>query len=225
MPAEMEETLGASWRLLLSEEFGKPYYKTLAKFVQEEYQKKTIYPPHSLIFRAFNETPLEKVKVVILGQDPYHEEGEAVGLAFSTPEHSKTPPSLRNINKELDAEYPERAPHNRKDLKLWANQGVLLLNTTLTVEAHKPLSHAGKGWETFTDNIILRLSQNRKGLVFILWGNNSRKKAKLIDSSSHLILYSPHPSPLSASRGFFGCNHFTLTNDYLKIRGEKPIEW
>lgn len=213
-----------SWASQLSSEFNKPYFEQLIQFVRTEYASGICYPPGSLIFNAFNQTPFDQVKVVILGQDPYHGPGQAHGLCFSVNDGVPFPPSLVNIFKEIEAETGTPIPLSG-NLTRWAEQGVFLLNTCLSVRQHQAFSHSGKGWETFTDAVISRLSQEREGLVFLLWGAPAGKKASLIDSSKHLILRSAHPSPLSAYRGFFGNHHFTLTNDYLIQHGKQPIQW
>ncbi len=207
----------------MKNEFEKPYFKELAAFLHEEYAHKTIYPPKGLVFSAFT-TNLNDVKVVILGQDPYHTPGAAEGLAFSVPQNQPIPPSLVNIYKEIDADIGK---HRCKtgSLRAWQRQGVLLLNTVLTVEAHRAASHRGKGWETFTTATISYLNKERPHLVFILWGRDARSKKSLIDSSRHLILESAHPSPLSAYHGFFGNHHFSRTNEFLSAHGMKEIEW
>lgn len=213
-----------SWASQLSSEFNKPYFEQLIQFVKAEYAAGTCYPPGGLIFNAFNQTPFDKVKVVILGQDPYHGPGQAHGLCFSVNDGVQFPPSLVNIFKEIEAETGIPVP-NSGNLTRWAQQGVFLLNTCLSVRQHQAFSHSGKGWETFTDAVISKLSQEREGLVFLLWGAPAGKKASLIDTQKHLILRSAHPSPLSAYRGFFGNHHFTLTNDYLIQHGKQPIVW
>ena len=212
-----------SWRPFLKSEFEKPYFKDLAAFLHDEYEHKTIYPKKSLVFSAFA-TDLNEVKVVILGQDPYHTPGAAEGLAFSVPSSQPIPPSLINIYKEIDDDI---GCHTNKtgSLRNWQKQGVLLLNTVLTVEAHKAGSHRGKGWEVFTTEVIKYLNKERPHLVFILWGRDARNKKILIDTSKHLVLESPHPSPLSAYTGFFGNHHFSKTNAFLKQNGLNPIEW
>ena len=212
-----------SWKPFLKSEFDKPYFKELASFLHEEYTKKTIFPPKGLVFSAFT-TDLNEVKVVILGQDPYHTPGAAEGLAFSVPNSQPIPPSLINIYKEIDADIGHHA-NPRGSLRAWQKQGVLLLNTVLTVEAHRAGSHRGKGWETFTTATISYLNQTRPHLVFILWGRDARNKKSLIDASRHLILESAHPSPLSAYNGFFGSRPFSKCNDFLKTNGMEPIEW
>lgn len=220
-----------SWGEQLKEEFDKPYFEDLIRFVKEEYNAGICYPPGKLIFNAFNHTPFDKVKVVILGQDPYHEPGQAHGLCFSVPQGIPAPPSLVNIMKEIQAEgFDQQAALNNAnswpyDLTRWADQGVFLLNTCLSVRQHQAFSHSGHGWETFTDAVIKQLANKREHLVFILWGAPAGKKANLIDSSRHLVLRSAHPSPLSAYRGFFGNHHFELCNHYLQEHGVTPIKW
>ncbi len=220
----MDVKIEQSWKDQLKDEFEKDYFVRLTNFVREEYRTKKIFPPAKLIFNAFEHTPFDKVKVVILGQDPYHNDGQAHGLCFSVPESVQAPPSLVNIFKEINRDLAIPVPRSG-DLTRWANQGVLLLNATLTVEAHKAGSHQRKGWEEFTDAAIHKLADNCEGLVFILWGSYAQKKASFIDTNKHLVLKSVHPSPLSAHNGFFGNNHFSETNKYLESRGIKPIEW
>ena len=212
-----------SWKPFLESEFEKPYFKDLATFLHDEYEHKTIYPKKTLVFSAFT-TDLNEIKVVILGQDPYHTPGAAEGLAFSVPNSQPIPPSLINIYKEIDNDIGH---HNNKtgSLRNWQKQGVLLLNTVLTVEAHRAGSHRDKGWEIFTTEVIKYLNAKRPHLVFILWGRDARNKKSLIDASKHLILESPHPSPLSAYAGFFGNHHFSKTNEFLEQHGMNPIEW
>lgn len=212
-----------SWRPFLNSEFGKPYFKELAEFLHDEYEHKVIFPKKSLVFSAFA-TDLNDVKVVILGQDPYHTPGAAEGLAFSVPSSQPIPPSLINIYKEIDADIGSHA-NRTGSLRNWQKQGVLLLNTVLTVEAHKAGSHRGKGWETFTTEVIKYLNESRPHLVFILWGRDARNKKALIDASRHLILESPHPSPLSAHAGFFGNHHFSRCNEFLRDCGLEEIIW
>lgn len=212
-----------SWKEFLNNEFEKPYFKELAGFLHDEYEKKTIYPPKGLVFSAFT-TDLNDVKVVILGQDPYHTPGAAEGLAFSVPNSQPIPPSLINIYKEIDADIGKHT-NPTGSLRNWQKQGVLLLNTVLTVEAHKAGSHRGKGWEIFTTETIKYLNKSRPHLVFILWGRDARNKKALIDSSKHLILESPHPSPLSAYAGFFGNHHFSRCNNFLKQHNMAEIIW
>ncbi|MDO4611528.1 MAG: uracil-DNA glycosylase [Candidatus Saccharibacteria bacterium] len=212
-----------SWKTFLNSEFNKPYFKELSKFLTAEYETKTIFPRKSLVFSAFT-TDLNDVKVVILGQDPYHTPGAAEGLAFSVPRTEKIPPSLINIYKEIDDDIGSHK-NLTGSLRNWQTQGVLLLNTVLTVEAHRAGSHRGKGWEIFTTEVIKYLNETRPNLVFILWGRDARNKKGLIDQSKHLILESPHPSPLSAHAGFFGNHHFSKTNQFLRDHGLTEIEW
>ena len=212
-----------SWKPFLESEFAKPYFLDLSKFLREEYETKTIYPPKTLVFRAFN-TDLNQVKVVILGQDPYHTPKAAHGLAFSVPSTEPIPPSLLNIYKEIDSDLGKHQ-NTSGNLKNWQAQGVLLLNNVLTVEARRPGSHRGHGWETFTEAVIKYLSDIRPHLVFILWGRDARAKKPLIDDKKHLILESAHPSPLSARNGFFGSKPFSKANEFLKSHGETEINW
>ncbi len=216
--------LGNTWDEILKEEFSKDYYLKLREFLKEEYSTKTIYPDMYDIFNALKYTDYDDVKVVILGQDPYHGEGEAHGLAFSVKEGIPTPPSLQNIYKELKNSLGCYIPNNGY-LKKWTDQGVLLLNAALTVRKDMANSHRGKGWEIFTTEVIKRLSEREKPIIFMLWGNNAKEKREYIDTQKHHILMSVHPSPLSASRGFFGCNHFKTANEILEGMGEKPIDW
>ena len=214
-----------SWSRYLGEEFNKPYFANLAKAVHEEYRRGTCYPPGELVFNAFNLCPFDEVKVVIIGQDPYHEPGQAMGLSFSVPEDVPMPPSLINIFKEIEADLGQPIPPNG-DLTRWAKQGVLLLNATLTVRAHEANSHQQLGWTTFTDAAIKALNDHKNGLVFMLWGGFARGKKYLIDRNRHLVLESVHPSPLSANRGgWFGNHQFSQCNAYLKERGEQEIAW
>ena len=212
-----------SWKPFLKSEFEKPYFKELSEFLHSEYETKTIFPRKELVFRAFA-TDLNSVKVVILGQDPYHTPGAAEGLAFSVPASQPIPPSLVNIYKEIDDDIGHHA-NPRGSLASWQKQGVLLLNTVLTVEAHRAGSHRGKGWETFTTEVIKYLNAERPHLVFILWGRDARNKKVLIDASKHLILESAHPSPLSAYHGFFGSRPFSKCNTWLEQHGLEPVEW
>lgn len=213
------------WLPALKSEFAKPYYKDLYYFVKEEYETKEIFPPIDDIFNAFDFTPLSKVKVLILGQDPYHNRGQAHGLSFSVlPEQKDIPPSLKNIYKELHEDLGCEIPNNGY-LKKWADQGVLLLNTVLTVRAHQANSHQGKGWEIFTDAVIRAVNEQDRPIVYLLWGRPAQSKIPMLTNPKHLILKAPHPSPLSASRGFFGCRHFSQANDFLKANGEEPIDW
>lgn len=216
--------IGNDWDFALSEEFKKDYFLKIQDFIDEEYSSKTIYPPYDDIFNAFKLTPLSNVKVVILGQDPYHEEGQAHGLAFSTPEGRPIPRSLKNIFKEINAEYDYPIPTSGC-LEKWAKQGVFLLNTVLTVEDGNANSHSKCGWQTFTDNVIEILNGQDQPIVFLLWGKQAEKKKELITNDNHLVLITSHPSPFSARRGFLGCNHFKLTNDYLKKNNIKEIDW
>lgn len=220
----MDIKLDPTWKEALQDEFGKPYFKELAEFVRREYQTKKIFPPPKCIFNALDSTPFDKVRVVILGQDPYHGPGQAHGLCFSVPEGMRVPPSLQNIFKEIQSDLWLPIPQSG-NLQHWAEQGILLLNATLTVEAHKAGSHQNRGWEQFTDAIIKVLSEKREGLVFLLWGSYAKKKGAYIDESRHLVLRAAHPSPLSAHNGFFGCKHFSKTNDYLTSKEQAPIEW
>ena len=222
MPLKLEE----SWKRFLEAEFEKEYMKKLRSFLQsQQEQKRIIYPGNSLIFNAFNHTPFEKVKVVIIGQDPYHGANQAHGLSFSVQKGVPVPPSLQNIFKELQAEYKDFQFPKHGDLSSWADQGVLLLNATLTVEASNAGSHQNQGWEKFTDQVIQTLSEKRTGIVFLLWGKYAQAKAAMIDQNKHLVLMAAHPSPFSAYNGFFGCNHFIKTNEYLEENGEKGIDW
>lgn len=220
----MNVTINETWKEQLGAEFDKPYFASLVAFVKSEYKNSTIYPPGKLIFNAFNLCPFDKVKVVILGQDPYHEPGQAHGLCFSVMDNVPFPPSLQNIFTEIANDLHKPVPASG-NLTRWAEQGVLLLNATLTVRAHLAGSHQNKGWETFTDDVIKLLSDRKEYLVFILWGGYAKRKAALIDSSRHLVLTSAHPSPLSAYRGFFGNGHFSKTNEYLAAHGMTPIDW
>ena len=214
-----------SWYEVLRPQFEAPYFAELKNFLVAERQQYTCYPPGSKIFNAFDSTPFDKVKVVILGQDPYHEPGQAMGLCFSVPQGIQVPPSLVNIITEINADLGVDIPKTSGDLSGWAEQGVLLLNATLTVRAHQAGSHQRHGWEQFTDAAIHELSQRRSGIVFLLWGSYAIAKRALIDASRHLILTAPHPSPLSAYRGFFGCRHFSQANAYLQQQGLAPIDW
>jgi len=217
--------LHPSWQQVLGEELQQPYMQELRNFLRAEKQAgKEIYPPSPLIFNAFNHTPFDQVRVVIIGQDPYHGPGQAMGLSFSVPQGVKVPPSLVNIYKELGADLGLQMSGSG-DLTPWADQGVLLLNATLTVEAAKAGSHQKKGWEQFTDAAIQALNEQREGLVFVLWGSYAQKKGRVIDSERHLVLKSAHPSPLSAYRGFFGSRQFSQINQYLSANGQAAIEW
>ncbi|WP_026508855.1 uracil-DNA glycosylase [Butyrivibrio sp. MC2013] len=216
--------LTGEWLDAVGSEFKKDYYKDLYKFVLNEYNNYTVYPPADDIFNAMHLAPLNKVKVVILGQDPYHEPGQAHGLSFSVKPGIQTPPSLVNIYKELHDDLGCKIPNNGY-LTHWAEQGVLLLNTILTVRAHQAFSHKDKGWETFTDAIISAVDKEDRPIVFMLWGSPAQKKAALLSNPRHLVLKAPHPSPLSAYRGFFGCRHFSKCNDFLVKNGCEPIDW
>ncbi|MDD2590168.1 MAG: uracil-DNA glycosylase [Fermentimonas sp.] len=220
----MHVNIEESWIEQLKEEFDKPYFQRLTDFVRNEYATKTVYPPAKLIFNAFDSCPFDDVKVIIVGQDPYHEPGQAHGLCFSVNDGIKIPPSLVNIYKEIRDDLGKEIPISG-NLERWAKQGVLLLNATLTVRAHIAGSHQNKGWEEFTDTVIRCLSEEREHLVFILWGAYAQRKGASIDTSRHLVLKSPHPSPLSAHRGFFGNKHFSTANKYLIAKGKKPIDW
>jgi uracil-DNA glycosylase len=213
------------WKTVLEGYFSKLEFEKLSKFVKAEYQSKQVFPVPENIFKAFWNTPFSKVKVVILGQDPYHGQGQAHGLAFSVQNGVKVPPSLQNIYKEIEAEFGIKKDFTNGNLEDWTKQGVFLLNSVLTVVENTPASHQKKGWEGFTDYAIESLSKEKEGLVFILWGNFAKSKASLIDESKHLILTAPHPSPFSAHTGFFGCNHFKLCNQYLVKNGEIQVEW
>ncbi len=212
------------WLDAISGEFRKPYYKELFRFVKEEYGRYVIYPNADDIFNAFHFTPLSKVKVVILGQDPYHNVGQAHGLCFSVKPDVEIPPSLVNIYKELEADLGCKVPNNGY-LKKWADQGVLMLNTVLTVRAHQAASHQGKGWEQFTDAVIEAVNAQDRPIVYMLWGKPAQSKIPMLTNSKHLILKAPHPSPLSAYRGFFGCKHFSQANEFLEKNGLEPIDW
>ncbi|MDR1502244.1 MAG: uracil-DNA glycosylase [Prevotella sp.] len=220
----MDVKIEESWKEQLIDEFDKDYFVKLTDFVRNEYRTRQIFPPAKLIFNAFEHTPFDKVKVVILGQDPYHNDGQAHGLSFSVPDGIPAPPSLVNIFKEINRDMGIPVPKSG-NLTRWANQGVLLLNATLTVQAHMAGSHQKKGWEAFTDAAIHKLAEGRENIVFILWGAYAQKKAAFIDMNKHLVLRSVHPSPLSAHNGFFGNNHFTEANKYLKSKGIEPIKW
>lgn len=221
----MEVRIHDSWKRHLAEEFKEPYFKELAAFVRNEYEHETVYPPPKHIFRAFDLTPFDEVKVVILGQDPYHGKGQANGLCFAVGAEVPLPPSLQNIFKEIEADIGKPLVHRDGDLARWAQQGVLLLNATLTVRARLAGSHQGKGWERFTDAAIAALSREREHLVFMLWGNYAKQKGAHIDRTRHCVLESPHPSPFSAHNGFFGNRHFSAANEYLAAHGMTPIDW
>jgi uracil-DNA glycosylase len=221
----MEVKIDSSWKEKLSGEFEQPYFKELTAFVKQEYKDEVVYPSPKYIFRAFDLCPFEKVKVIILGQDPYHGPKQANGLCFAVEKEVKLPPSLQNIFKEIESEFGKPLVHKDGDLARWAEQGVLLLNATLTVRAHLAGSHQSHGWEQFTDAAIKALSDEREHLVFILWGNYAKQKGAHIDRARHLVLESPHPSPFSAYNGFFGNDHFKKANEYLLSQGTEPIDW
>lgn len=220
----MNVKIEPSWLKVLQPEFDQPYFTELVAFVKQEYQSTTVYPPPKFIFNAFELTPFEAVKVVILGQDPYHGEHQANGLAFSVNPNVRVPPSLQNMYKEIARDLNKPMPQSGS-LEHWAKQGVLLLNATLTVRAHQAGSHQNKGWEQFTDAVVKVLSDQKKGLVFMLWGSYAQKKGVVIDETNHLVLKTSHPSPLSAHAGFLGCGHFSQCNTYLMLNGQEPIDW
>lgn len=221
----MAVKIDPSWYEVLRPQFEAPYFAELKNFLVAERQQHTCYPPGSKIFAAFDSTPFNKVKAVIIGQDPYHEPGQAMGLCFSVPQGVQVPPSLVNIIKEINDDLGTQIPATSGDLSGWAAQGVLLLNATLTVREHAAGSHQRHGWEQFTDAAIQALAERRQGIVFLLWGSYAIGKRKLINPLHHCILTAPHPSPLSAYRGFFGCRHFSRANDYLRSTGQTPIDW
>ena len=220
----MDVDIEKEWKEILKDEFKKGYFINLVGLIRDAYSNKVVYPKSDDIFNAFNLCPFSKTKVVIIGQDPYHEPNQAHGLCFSVLEPTPIPPSLKNIYKEIEQDLGIE-PKNSGDLTLWAKQGVLLINATLTVEAHKAGSHQKMGWEKFTDSVIHHLANEKQGIVFLLWGSYAQKKGEFIDKTKHLVLKSVHPSPLSAYRGFFGNNHFSKTNDYLVKQGKEPINW
>jgi len=220
----MEVRIEKSWKEKLGKEFEKDYFQKLTAFVREEYMARRIFPPGDRIFNAFDLCPFDRVKVVIIGQDPYHNVGQAHGLCFSVTDGTEFPPSLVNIFKELNRDLGIPSPRSG-NLERWASQGVLLLNAILTVRAHEALSHQNKGWETFTDSVINLLNRDRENLVFLLWGSYAQKKGEAIDPGKHLILKTVHPSPLSASRGFIGCSHFSRCNEWLTAKGMEPVAW
>lgn len=222
--ASIEPKIDSSWGKILNEEFHKPYFSQLKDFLREEKTKYAVFPPEEMMFNAFNLTPFDQVKVVVLGQDPYHGRGQAHGLCFSVNPGIPKPPSLKNIFKELKSDLGIEPPANGM-LTEWAKQGVLLINAVLTVRESIPESHKNKGWEIFTDSVIQHISDQKENVVFILWGNNAKTKTRIIDASKHCILTAAHPSPLSASRGFFGCRHFSKTNEYLKSKNIQTINW
>ncbi len=214
-----------TWTDLLKEEKQKEYFKNVLAFSNTERKTKRIFPPTDKVFNAFTLTSLENLKVVILGQDPYHGEGQAEGLCFSVQPGVRLPPSLKNIYKEIESDLQIKMNFTNGHLAKWAEQGVFLLNAVLTVEEGKPASHAGKGWETFTDEVIKKISENKNGVIFLLWGNYAIKKKGLIDEKKHFVLTAPHPSPFSAYSGFFGCKHFSKTNEILKKENKKEVDW
>lgn len=220
----MDVKIEESWKKVLAGEFEKPYFAQLINFVKAEYAAGTVYPEGKNIFNAFNLCPLPNVKVVIIGQDPYHEPRQAHGLCFSVQDGVEFPPSLQNIFKEIESDLGTPVPQSG-NLERWARQGVFLLNSILTVRAHQAASHANKGWETFTDEVIKQISDKTENVVFMLWGNYAKLKGKVIDTKKHLILNTVHPSPLSVYRGFFGCKHFSRANEYLTAHGKTPINW
>ncbi|MDD6003395.1 MAG: uracil-DNA glycosylase [Bacteroidales bacterium] len=220
----MDVKIEESWKKALADEFNKPYFEQLTAFVKSEYATTTVYPEGKNIFNAFNLCPLPNVKVVIIGQDPYHEPRQAHGLCFSVQDGVEFPPSLQNIFKEIESDLGTPVPQSG-NLERWARQGVFLLNSILTVRAHQAASHANKGWETFTDEVIKQISDKTENVVFMLWGNYAKVKGKVIDTKKHLILNTVHPSPLSVYRGFFGCKHFSRANQYLTEHGKTPINW
>ncbi len=220
----MDVKIDASWKRVLQDEFEKPYFAQLTNFVRDEYKTKKIFPPGNMIFSAFDHCPFDKVKVVIIGQDPYHNDGQAHGLCFSVNTGVDFPPSLINIFKEIERDLGKPMPTSG-NLERWADQGVLLLNATLTVQAHSAGSHQGRGWETFTDAVIRKVAQEKEHVVFMLWGNYAQQKGAVVDGQKHLVLKSVHPSPLSAYRGFIGCGHFSTANNYLISNGLNPINW
>ena len=217
--------INATWDKFLNEEFQKPYFKELSEFLKREYRTKTIYPPKKEVFSSFYFTDMDKVKVVILGQDPYHEPGQACGMCFAVKPGVRLPPSLQNIYKEIQDDLGIPMNYNNGYLVKWAKQGVLLINSVMTVEKGRANSHAGHGWETFTNNVIEKINTLDQPVVYLLWGNNARQKKQLITNPKHLILETVHPSPLSVYRGFFGCRHFSKANDFLVRNGAEPIDW
>ena len=220
----MDVKIDASWKKVLQDEFEKPYFAQLTNFVRDEYKTKKIFPPGNMIFSAFDHCPFDKVKVVIIGQDPYHNDGQAHGLCFSVNTGVDFPPSLINIFKEIERDLGKPTPTSG-NLVRWADQGVLLLNATLTVHAHSAGSHQGRGWEIFTDAVIRKVAEEKEHVVFMLWGNYAQQKGAVVDGQKHLVLKSVHPSPLSAYRGFIGCGHFSAANNYLIEKGLSPIHW
>ncbi|MFI3280460.1 MAG: uracil-DNA glycosylase [Rikenellaceae bacterium] len=220
----MKKAISVAWQEALEPEFSKQYFKELSAFIEQEYAQGEVFPPRELIFNALNRCPLDKVKVVIIGQDPYHDVGQAHGLCFSVADGVKIPPSLVNIFKEIERDLSLGVPSSG-NLERWAEQGVLMLNAVLTVRAHQAASHAKRGWEKFTDAVVKAVAENRIGVVYMLWGKYAQSKCAVVDPTKNLILQSVHPSPLSAYRGFFGCSHFSQANEYLASQGDEPIEW
>ncbi|MBR5877150.1 MAG: uracil-DNA glycosylase [Alistipes sp.] len=220
----MDVKISEDWKILLQDEFSKPYFEELTRFVREEYASQRVFPAGRNIFRAFDKCPFEKLKVVIIGQDPYHGEGQANGLCFSVNDGVQYPPSLQNIFKEIRDDLGVEIPASG-NLDRWAEQGVLLLNAVLTVRAHQAASHAGRGWEQFTDAVVKTIAERKQGVVYMLWGNYAQRKGQIADPKRNLILKSVHPSPLSVYRGFFGCKHFSKANEYLISQGREPIVW
>jgi len=220
----MDVNIEKSWKTLLEDEFKKPYFSALVSFVRQEYKTHQVFPPGKEIFNAFEQCPYDQTKVVIIGQDPYHGEGQAHGLCFSVNDHVPFPPSLINIYKELENDLGIKPP-NHGNLTRWSTQGVLLLNATLTVRSNSPGSHQGRGWEVFTDSVITHLNKGKSNLVFLLWGSYAQNKGQFINTERHLVIKSVHPSPLAAHRGFFGSKPFSRTNDYLIAHGLEPIRW
>ncbi len=220
----MDVRIEDSWKQRLQPEFNKPYFEKLVAFVKQEYARYTVYPPGHLLFYAFDTCPFDKVKVVIIGQDPYHELGQYYGLCFSVLDGVPFPPSLVNIFKEIQNDLGKPVPRSGR-LERWSNQGVLLINSILTVRAHQAGSHQGKGWEEFTDAVIKRINDEKENVVFMLWGAYAQKKGAFIDRTRHCVLTAPHPSPLSADRGFFGCKHFSKANEYFRSKGLPEIDW
>ena len=220
----MDVRIEDSWKRRLQPEFNKPYFEKLVAFVKQEYARYTVYPPGHLLFYAFDTCPFDKVKVVIIGQDPYHEPGQYYGLCFSVLDGVPFPPSLVNLFKEVQNDFGKPVPRSGR-LERWSNQGVLLINSILTVRAHQAGSHQGKGWEEFTDAVIKRINDEKENVVFMLWGAYAQKKGAFIDRTRHCVLTAPHPSPLSADRGFFGCKHFSKANEYFRSKGLPEIDW
>lgn len=220
----MDVRIAEDWKEILKDEFSKPYFEELVSFVKQEYASGEVFPAGRNIFRAFDKCPFDKLKVVIIGQDPYHGEGQANGLCFSVSEGVPFPPSLKNIFKEVSDDIGTPIPHSG-ELDRWAEQGVLMLNAVLTVRAHNAASHAGRGWETFTDAVVKAIAERKQGVVYMLWGSYAQRKGAIANPKHNLILHAVHPSPLSAYRGFFGCKHFSQANNYLVSIGKEPVQW